>query len=203
MLGAIGDPAAFAAAADHLAAGRAVVVPTDTVYGLAVLAAVPGASDAVFAIKGRPADVPLAVLVDSFAQAESLVESPSAEVARVLERLWPGPLTVVLRRREGTGLELGGDGTTIGVRCPDHALVRALARRLGPLAVTSANLHGEPTPVDAATVAAVLGERVAYVVDGGRCDGTASTVVDGTTDELRVLRAGPISEEHIALAALP
>jgi L-threonylcarbamoyladenylate synthase len=197
------DPATLDAAAAHLQAGRAVVVPTDTVYGLAVLPSVPGATDEVFAVKGRPADVPLAVLVDSLDQALTLVEAPSAAVGRVVSRLWPGPLTVVLARRPDVTVELGGDGTSVGVRCPDHDLVRALARRLGPLAVTSANLHGQPTPKTAAGVAEALGPRVALVVDGGPCTGTASTVVDGRGDDLRVLREGPISAEDLQRAALP
>jgi L-threonylcarbamoyladenylate synthase len=197
------DPNAVDAAAGHLAAGRAVVLPTDTVYGLAVLPSVPGATDSVFAIKGRPADVPLAVLVDSLEQARELVADAPDPVARLVARYWPGPLTVVLARRSGVNVELGGDGATVGVRCPDHDVVRALARRLGPLAVTSANRHGEPTPETAAGVADALGAAVAYVLDGGACAGVASTVVDGTRDDLRVLRTGPISAEDIARAALP
>jgi L-threonylcarbamoyladenylate synthase len=201
--GPVADPSAVDAAAAHLAAGRAVVLPTDTVYGLAVLPSVPGATGSVFAIKGRPADVPLAVLVDSLDQARALVDEPPAPVARLVARYWPGPLTVVLARRAGAVVELGGDGETVGVRCPDHDVVRTLARRLGPLVVTSANRHGEPTPARADEVAAALGAAVAYVLDGGPCAGVASTVVDGTRDDLPVLRAGPISAEDVARAALP
>lgn len=190
-------------AADALRAGHAIVVPTDTVYGLAVAAERPGATAAVFAIKGRPDAVPLAVLVDSLDQALELCEPPSPAVTRLVARWWPGPLTVVLRRRAGSAVELGGDGTTVGVRCPDHELVRALARDVGPLATTSANRHGQPTPATAEGVAAQLGERVALVVDGGRIDGVASTVVDGTDPSLPVLRVGPISQQDVSAAALP
>ncbi len=194
---------AAARAADALLAGEAVVLPTDTVYGLAVATSRAGATAAVFAIKGRPDTVPLAVLVDSLDQALELCEPPAPAVARLVERWWPGPLTVVLRRRPGSSVELGGDGATVGVRCPDHDLVRALARRVGPLATTSANRHGEPTPATAEEVAAQLGARVALVVDGGRIEGLASTVVDGTDPSLPVLRAGPISQEDVRAAALP
>ena len=200
----IDDPAALSAAVDALRAGAAVVVPTDTIYGLAVATAAPGATAAVFAIKGRPSTVPLAVLVDSMEQALALCEPPIAPARRLVDRCWPGPLTVVLTRRADVGVELGGDGRTVGVRCPDHPFVRALAQAVGPLATTSANRHGEPTPTRAADVAGALGERVALVIDGGVLTGVASTVVDATDPSLPVLRAGPISREQIdAAAALP
>ncbi|MEO7555786.1 MAG: L-threonylcarbamoyladenylate synthase [Acidimicrobiales bacterium] len=195
------DPDAIGAAITHLRAGRAVVLPTDTVYGLAVLPSVAGATDRLFAAKGRPATVPISVLVDSLDQALGLVEPPGPALARVIERWWPGPLTIVFPRRRDVTVALGGDGTTIGVRCPDHDLVCSLARELGPLAVTSANRHGEPTPTAAAGAAAALGDAVALVIDGGPCPIVPSTVIDGTTPDLPVLRPGPISAEQIARAA--
>lgn len=197
------DPTALDATAAALRAGGAVILPTETVYGVGVAALVPGATERIFALKGRPSSVPLAVLVDSLEQALELCEAPAAPVARLVERLWPGPLTVVLARRGDVAVELGGDGATVGIRCPDHAFVRALARRLGPLATTSANRHGEPTPALAADAAASLLGEVALVVDGGPCAGVASTVVDGTSPELRVLREGPISSGQVQAAALP
>ena len=105
----------------------------------------------------------------------------------------PGPLTVVVRRSEAAlALDLGGDPTTIGIRCPDHPLVRAIASEVGPIAVTSANRHGEPTPPTAADAAAALAGEVAVVVDGGRLDGEASTVVDLTGAGPTVIREGAI-----------
>ena len=199
----VDDASAIERASEVLLAGGAVVLPTDTVYGLAVAVSVPDATSAVFAIKGRPASVPLAVLVDSLDQARALCEPPAPAVERLVRRWWPGPLTVVLRRRADRAVELGGDGTTVGVRCPAHELVRALARAVGPLATTSANRHGEPTLSTAREVAAQLGAGVALVLDGGRIEGQASTVVDGTDPELPVLRAGPISQEAVRAAALP
>jgi tRNA threonylcarbamoyl adenosine modification protein (Sua5/YciO/YrdC/YwlC family) len=200
------DPDAIGATVDALRAGQVVLLPTDTVYGIGVLPSVPHATDALFALKGRPVDVPLAVLVASLAQALELVEPPSPAVDRVVARWWPGPLTLVLNRRAEVEVELGGDGRTVGVRCPDHDFVRAISALVGPLAVTSANRHGEPTPATAAECVRRLAGRdsdISLVVDGGTLDGVASTVVDGTDPLLPVLRQGPISQEEIEAAALP
>jgi L-threonylcarbamoyladenylate synthase len=180
-------------AASALRAGGVVVVPTETVYGLAALPAVPGATRRVFELKGRSADVPLAVLCADAEQALSLAEAPSGQARRLAERYWPGPLTLVLRRRPGLGYELGEPATTIGLRCPDHAVVQALAAEVGPIATTSANRHGAPTPPDAAGVEALFGDRVALVLDAGVCAGVPSTVVDATGPELRILRQGELT----------
>lgn len=169
------------------------MLPTETVYGLAALPTVPGATAAVFTLKGRPETVPLAVLVDDFAQVREWVESVPDSARRLGDAYWPGPLTMVLRASPmAAPLGLGGSGITLGVRCPDHDFVRALARRVGPIASTSANRHGEPTPHTAADAAAALHGDVDIVVDGGRCDGTPSTVVDLSGDEPRILRDGAV-----------
>jgi tRNA threonylcarbamoyl adenosine modification protein (Sua5/YciO/YrdC/YwlC family) len=109
-----------------------------------------------------------------------------------MQRHWPGGLTIVLPRRGGFDVDLGGtDQTTVGVRVPDHHVVVALARRVGPLAVTSANRHGRPTPPTAAEVKTELGIDVA--VDGGRCDGTPSTVVAVIDGVVEILRQGAVT----------
>ncbi|CAN5713549.1 hypothetical protein BH20ACT2_BH20ACT2_11500 [soil metagenome] len=187
-----GDPPDLSAAVAALSAGEAVVVPTDTVYGVAVAARVRGATAKLFALKRRPTGVPLAVLVADLAQAGELgvIEGAAATVAA---RWWPGPLTLVCRRQPGVELELGDDDTTIGLRCPDLSALRALARQVGPLATTSANRHGEPTPELAADAAAGLAGEVAVVVDGGRCAGLPSTVLDVTTVPWQVHREGAVS----------
>jgi tRNA threonylcarbamoyl adenosine modification protein (Sua5/YciO/YrdC/YwlC family) len=189
------------AAADALLAGLAVIIPTDTVYGLAALPSIPGATDRLFALKGRPADVPLAVLVADVEQALAVAEDLPPVARRLADRWWPGPLTLVLRRRTGVALPLGGRDDTVGVRCPDHDLVRALAARVGPLATTSANAHGQPTPVTAAEANAAIGDGAAVVVDGGPCTGTASTVVDCTGERPVVVRAGPVAEADVLAVA--
>jgi L-threonylcarbamoyladenylate synthase len=193
---AVGNPPApdvVERAANLLKAGEAIVLPTETVYGLAALPSVPGATARLFELKGRAANVPLAVLCADVEQALALADSPSAAVRDVADQYWPGPLTLVLRRRPGLGYELGEPADTIGVRCPDHALVQALAREVGPIATTSANRHGEPTPEQATAVAAVFGDSVGLVLDGGPCRGTPSTVVDAVSEQWKLLRRGEIS----------
>lgn len=187
--GGLEVPRAVEAAAAVLAGGGVVVLPTDTVYGIAAL---PEHRDALYALKGRPANVPVAVLVGQVEQAWSLAV-PSPLARRLAARFWPGPLTIVCRATAEWY------GTSVGVRCPDHGFVRALAARVGPLATTSANRHGRPTPATAAAAAAALLGPVGLVLDGGRCEGVPSTVVDATGDEPLVLRAGAIPAESFRI----
>lgn len=172
--------------------GGVVVLPTETVYGLAALASDAGATATVFERKGRGADVPVAVLCADADQALDLAEEPPALARSLAAAHWPGPLTMVLRRRRDLGWSLGEPSTTIGLRCPDHDLVRAVAARIGPLATTSANRHGQPTPAGAVEAAEQLLGPVDLVVDGGALVGTPSTVVDLTGDEPEVLRQGGV-----------
>lgn len=190
VLDAHGDPppsAALAAAVAALGAGQVVGVPTDTVYGLAVDATRPGATDRVFAAKLRPRAVGLPLLVADVDDVDAVAEVP--EGARALMRqFWPGGLTIVLARRPDLDLDLGDTRSTVGVRCPDHPVIRSLCRMVGPLATTSANRHGEQPAVEAPAVAGLPG--VDLVLDAGRCAGEPSTVVDCTGDRPRLLRAG-------------
>ncbi len=187
---------AVARTAAVLERGGIVVVPTDTVYGLAARADDPSATALLFARKGRGADTPLAVLCADAGQALGLADDASAEAVRALaDRHWPGPLTLVVTRRPGLDLALGEPAHTVGVRCPDHDFVRAVAAVVGPIATTSANRHGEATPAEARDAAASLTGPVDLVVDGGSLLGTPSTVVDATGEHLRVLRAGPVDVE--------
>jgi tRNA threonylcarbamoyl adenosine modification protein (Sua5/YciO/YrdC/YwlC family) len=184
-------------AADVLRAGGVVLVPTDTVYGIAVRAALPGAVDRLAALKDRAAEQPVAVLVASVEQAEEVGVVP--DWARpIVRRWWPGPLTLVLARQPRLDWDLGEPRATVGVRVPDHDLVRTLATAVGPLATTSANRHGVPTPATAAAAAVALTGPPDLVVDGGLCGGEASTVVDATGDRPVVLRAGPVTEHDLS-----
>jgi len=185
------DAAALDVAEAALCAGQAVVLPTDTVYGLAALPAFVGV---LYALKGRPQAVPIAVLVESIEQARHIVEFSSV-AERLSRTFWPGPLTLVLAGTDDRE-------STLGVRCPDHAFVRALARRVGPLSVTSANRHGESTASTATDAAGSLDGTVGLVVDGGVCAGVASTVVDARDESLTILREGLISTEQVTAAAL-
>lgn len=189
------------AVVEALRAGEVVLLPTDTVYGLAVDASNPAATARLFAVKERPGDVALPVLVADDGQAFGLAASVPPAARRLAAALWPGGLTLVLPRRADLLLDLGGhDRGTIGVRVPDHDLVREVARRLGaPVAATSANLHGRPTPEGFDEVLAGLGDApdVALAVDGGPCAGAASSVVAVTSDAVTVLRQGRVPEATI------
>jgi L-threonylcarbamoyladenylate synthase len=198
------DPTpAVGRAVEVLRGGDVVAVPTDTLYGLAALPTVAGAVGRLFELKGRAVDVPVAVLCADVGQALGLAagERVSEEVRRIADRLWPGPLTLVLPRRADLGYELGNSPTTVGVRCPDHPLVRAVAAEVGPIATTSANIHRRPTPDTAEGVAALFGDRVRLVLDGGTCAAPPSTVMDTTGPAWRVLREGAVTLAEIEAAA--
>jgi tRNA threonylcarbamoyl adenosine modification protein (Sua5/YciO/YrdC/YwlC family) len=175
-----------------LRAGRVVAIPTDTVYGVA---AVLSAAPSLFAVKQRPREVALPVLIADESQLHRIVQLPLPPgVEGLVATWWPGPLTIVLDRHPSFAVDLGGSGeaaTTVGLRLPASDVVRSLCAEVGPLAVTCANVHGRPTPRDAAGVAAERGVAGAVVVDGGVCEGAPSTVVRVTRDgTVTVLRQG-------------
>lgn len=190
------------AAVGALARGELVVLPTDTVYGVAARPDLPDATARIFAAKARPRDLTLPVLVADPGDADR-VGSLDDRGRLLADRFWPGPLTMVVRRTEASaGWDLGGDRDTIGLRVPDHPATRALLRRVGPLAVTSANRSGEPTAPDCDGVRAALGEAVAvYVCDDPRPAGPPSTVLELTGPDPKVLRRGTLDPETV-LAAL-
>lgn len=197
LIDAAGDPppeAAVAAAAESLREGDIIGVPTDTVYGLAADPWHSGASDRLFLVKGRPRNVELPVFVSGMEQALELTTSLTPGAARLMERFWPGPLTLVLPRRPELNADLGEDDATIGLRCPDHPVPLALCRVYGPYATTSANRHGSPPAVSARQLAEDL-PGVQLVLDAGTCDGQPSTVVDATGETPRLLRAGRLEWE--------
>lgn len=168
---------------DALRRGEVVALPTDTVYGVATTV---GHSAALFALKERPSDVALPVLI-----ADPSDGARYATFAVDLTHHWPGALTIVGTRTEASrGWDLGGDGATIGLRCPDDDDLRALIRQTGPLITTSANKHGQPPCTTAAEVRAQLGGIV--VLDGGTRNGQPSTVADATAEPVRILRQGAL-----------
>ncbi len=180
-------------ATDLLAAGELVVLPTETVYGLcADVLQVPAAGERLYEAKGRPADKPVAFLISSAAQVRAAGARLPPVAARLAERFWPGPLTLVLETEQGT---------TLGFRMPDHAVPLAVLRRLGrPLAATSANRSGEPDPRTAADAARAVGSSAALVLDAGPAAGTPSTVVRLTGEVWSVLRPGAVSETDLRAA---
>lgn len=179
-------------AAGILRAGGVVGVPTDTVYGLAAIPTDPAAIGRLYRLKGRPADRPVALLVASPEQARSLVrlDGPAALLA---ERHWPGALTLVLTTTVPLPDWVGDPRRgTVGVRMPAGETVLGLLEAAGPLAVTSANLSGEPPAVDDVEAERIFGDGVDLYLPGSCPGGTASTVVDATGDTPVVLRPGPV-----------
>ena len=166
-------------AIEELKAGRPIVIPTDTVYGLATM---PDAVDALYELKGRPRDLPIALLVNSTAMAAELAPL-TGRALELAQQHWPGALTLVVDCDRGT----------IGVRWPDHPVPIALVDAVGPLTTTSANLHGEQTPSELSGVLAALGQPSIVSIDGGVCGTRASTVVRVLDGGVEVLRAGAIT----------
>lgn len=174
--------------------GGLVAFPTETFYGLGANALDPDAVLRVFHAKGRPADKPLLVLVESLTMAESIVMELPARVRRLVTRHWPGPLTVILPARPHVPSTLTAGTGTLGVRISGHPLARALVRAAAlPVTAPSANLHGARSPRTADEVRAGLGPRVDLVLDGGPSPGgPPSTLLDATVEPMRVVRAGAI-----------
>ena len=173
-----------------LRGGQVVLLPTDTVYGLAVMATDSAALAAVFALKQRPIDTSVAVLVADTDQAARYVDLGAAGNA-LAERFWPGALTIVANRIDDGAVAAGTD-KTLGVRCPDDDFVRSVAAAVGPVAASSANLHGQRTPTSCAEAAEIF-DTVETVIDGGVRRGSASTVVSVTDGTVEMLREGPVS----------
>lgn len=200
------DREIVAQAVDHLRHGRTVIVPTDTVYGLAAAPTVAGATDQLWRLKGRRDDKPMAVLVAEAGQGLGLLDLPADRrrlVQAWTDQLWPGALTIVgPRTAVARHFELGSAaGDTIGVRCPADRIVRAITAQIGPIAATSANRSGRPAEITASGAAASLLGEVALVIDGGTGGTIPSTVVDVTAGEWRVLREGMIPAGALATIA--
>ena len=180
--------------------GKLVLLPTDTVYGIAAIPTNKSAVEEIFQRKKRSDDQACAVLVSDASQASELVIS-SAEFKLLSQRFWPGPLTIVTERSRQLSYFLGGDENSIGIRCPDHRFMQSLTEVVGPLAVTSANRSGLQTPENAKAAAKELGENM-LVIDGGKCKGKPSTVVNLLSNETEILREGALSSEDLIAAGL-
>ena len=179
-----------------------VAFPTDTVYGLGADPFNEAALWSIYEAKGRPEEKPIALLVSTFEDLRRVTAEVPPLAERLIERFWPGPLTVVVPASPELPKVLLAGRETVGVRMPDHPLALRLLQSFGgPLAVTSANLSGEPDLCTAEAVEAALGGRVPMILDGGRTPGGApSTVLDLSTTPPRLLREGPISREQFAQA---
>ncbi len=195
------DPDEIRRAQEELNDGNLVVIPTDTVYGIAARPDDPAAIAAVFAAKGRPSDKPLPILAATLSDLDRV--ALLGDLARRAARHWPGPLTLVVPRAPGFDFDLGGapgggaQSQGVAVRVPACEVALELLRTTGPLAVTSANLSGDRPATTVAEARAALGGKVRAYLDGGLCAGRPSTVVS-LVGELELLRAGPILFEQLA-----
>lgn len=187
-----------------IARGELIVIPTDTVYGVAADAFTPDAVQSLLDAKGRGRQSPPPVLIpnsDTLAALATVVVEPVRQLA---DTFWPGPLTVILEANSALSWDLGETGGTVALRIPNHALTLELLHETGPLAVSSANTSGDPAATTAADAEGMLGDSVAVYLEHGEVvdGGTASTIIDATklTDDggvLRILRQGSVSRDAI------
>ncbi|MBD8605624.1 threonylcarbamoyl-AMP synthase [Aeromicrobium sp. CFBP 8757] len=184
------------AAQAALETGKLVVLPTDTVYGLAADAFSPRAVQNLLDAKGRGRDMPPPVLVGAPTTLDALAVDVPAWLRTMVEALWPGPLTIVCRQQPSLTWDLGETHNTVAVRMPDDRRALALLKQTGPLAVSSANTTGSPAAQDVDEAERMLGARVAVYLDGGpTASGTPSTILDATGTTPRVLRQGAVPLE--------
>ena len=196
----VDDETGRAAAIDVLRAGGVVALPTDTVYGVAVALETAGGVERLFHVKHRPPDKGIMLLLDDAAQAAT-IGIMGVAAAAVAAAFWPGGLTVIVPRLPEVSLPaaLTAGAPTIGLRVPDHAAPRALARAVGPLPTTSANVSGLPEARDAAEILDQLGDAIDLVLDGGPAHGgPASTIVDCSGARPVILREGAIPTSRVA-----
>ncbi|MCB0937124.1 MAG: threonylcarbamoyl-AMP synthase [Mycobacterium sp.] len=198
-----GDPhqrdTAIAAAAAAVKSGRLVVMPTDTVYGLGADAFDSGAVTGLLAAKGRGRDMPVGVLVGSWHTIEGLVYTVPHSARELIRAFWPGALSLVVQQAPSLQWDLGDARGTVMLRMPLHPVAIELLREVGPMAVSSANISGRPAATTAEEAQHQLGDLVDVYLDAGPSGAqAASTIVDLTGPEPRILREGPISTQAVA-----
>ena len=192
-----GIPAAAAA----VRRGEVVVLPTDTVYGIGCDAFDANAVASVLAAKGRGRDMPPPVLIPTARTAQGLATEVPDYAQRLMEKFWPGPLTLVLKAQTSLHWDLGETNGTVALRVPDNAIALDLLADIGPMAVTSANTTGDPAARSVDEAVGMLGESVAVYLDGGAAaEGEASTIVDCTGESPVTLRFGAITQDEIVAA---
>jgi len=185
------------AALKILRAGGLVAFPTDTVYGVGALAFDGKAVESIYVAKMRPIEKAIPVLIADAADMEKVGMDIPEVAYQLAARFWPGPLTCLIPKQPTLPNSVSAT-ETVGVRVPDHEVARALLRAAGPMAVTSANISGQPSPSTAQEVFNQLGGRIDLIIDGGTPPGgVPSTLVDCTGQDLKILREGPITLEEI------
>ena len=190
---------AIAAATDAVKSGRLIVLPTDTVYGIAADAFDNGAVANLLAAKGRGRDMPVGVLVGSWHTISGLVYSVPDAAHELIRAFWPGALSLVVQQAPSLQWDLGDARGTVMLRMPLQPVALDVLRAVGPMAVSSANVSGQPPATTAAQAQHQLGDRVDVYLDGGTSEQqAASTILDLTGEVPTILRAGPIDARAIA-----
>jgi L-threonylcarbamoyladenylate synthase len=194
----------LSAAARAVQRGRLVLLPTDTVYGVGADAFSAEAVARLLAAKGRGRQMPPPVLVSAKTTLEALAVDVPEWARALVDELWPGPLTLVLRQQPSLQWDLGETRGTVAVRMPDHDVALALLARTGPLAVSSANRTGLPAATDADAAEEMLGQAARILLDAGPTPGPVpSTIVDCTGEQGRVLRLGVVGLETLDEVVAP
>lgn len=192
-------PVGIASAISALKGGRLVVLPTDTVYGIGADAFDGAAVAALLSAKGRGRDMPVPVLVGSWHTIDGLVYSVPESARQLIRAFWPGALSLVVQQAPSLQWDLGDAQGTVMLRMPLHPVAIELLREVGPMAVSSANISGRPAAVTAADARDQLGDLIeVYLEAGPSVQGSASTIVDLTGAQPRVLREGPVTAAAIA-----
>jgi len=176
----------------HLRSGKIVAFPTESYYGLAVDPDNPSAVRRLYGAKCRGQDKPLLLLVERIAQLDNIVEKIPPEYLPLMEKYWPGPLTLVFPAKPGISQLITGNTGTIGIRISPHPIARELVHKMGrAITATSANISGRPPARSAREVAEMFGNGVDYIVDGGSADaGSCSTVLGLENGRLVIIRPG-------------
>ncbi|MBF6334219.1 L-threonylcarbamoyladenylate synthase [Nocardia transvalensis] len=191
--------AGLTAARAGLKSGRLAVIPTDTLYGVAADAFDSSAVAALLAAKRRGRDMPVPVLVGSWNTIDGLVFSVQPQARDLIRAFWPGGLSLVVQQAPSLAWDLGDARGTVMLRMPLHPVALELLREVGPLAVSSANVSGQPPATTVEEARAQLGDLVSVYLDGGTADhGVASTIVDLTADTPRILREGAVTTAQVA-----
>jgi L-threonylcarbamoyladenylate synthase len=194
------DQEAIGAALSVLRSGGLVAFPTDTVYGVGAIVFNDTAVESIYVAKGRSGEKAIPVLLGDASELDRVAKSIPEMARRLADRFWPGPLTLVVRKQAAVPMAVSST-ETVGVRVPDHVASRMLLRASGPLAVTSANISGQPSPSTAQEVLDQLDGRIALILDGGKTPGgVPSTVVDCLQTEPVILRVGPLTLDDIRAA---
>jgi len=187
-------------ASELLKKGEIVAIPTETVYGLAANALNTRAVKKIFTAKGRPSDNPLIVHIYDKAQVSLLAKDISKKAEQLMDEFWPGPLTLVLKKKKAVSDVITGGLDTVAIRMPAHPVAFSILEECQlPLAAPSANISGKPSPTSAQQVFEDLEGRIPVIVDGGSCDiGLESTVLDVSVDPPCILRPGAVTREMIS-----